>query len=582
MKRLPLKGLAWLVALVATCMLAAACGGGAKSKSSGTSTGSSTTASAPSGGAVGGKLVIDNESGSTWTCQFNPFNASLLGPGITFGYIYEPLEYVNILESTKAPVPMLASSSAWSNGYRTLTFTIRSGVKWTDGTPFTAKDVLYTFNAIKSDRAADLNALWHNAGGPLTAVASKGANKVVFTFNAPAQTYFYYVADQTPIVPQHIWGKLDQSKLSTYADSSPVGTGPYKVSSCSPQNIKYLRNTSYWQSKPGHPVPRIEEIDYPAFLSNTPANLELAQGQAQWGGQYIPSVKSYYVAKDPTHRHIWFPPVLNVALVPNLENPILKALPVREAIAYALNKSNISKLGEGGEQQPANQTGVITPTFKSWADTSIAQPTYSPSKAEQILSSAGYKKGSNGIYQTPSGQPLQFTIKTISGYSDWDASLQIITQELKAVGISVTAQDENSTPYTADIQSGKFQLAYAGSGGPAASPGPSPYYELRGWLFSGNIGSTNYPRFKSAAVDALFNKYPAASASQQVQIIHQIQQVMVKQIPFIPTTEGVDWYQYDTSHIGGWPTQADPYAQPSPYAFPDDGQVVTHLFPTSG
>jgi peptide/nickel transport system substrate-binding protein len=57
---------------------------------------------------------------------------------------------------------------------------------------------------------------------------------------------------------------------------------------------------------------------------------------------------------------------------------------------------------------------------------------------------------------------------------------------------------------------------------------------------------------------------------------------MVKQIPFIPTTEGVDWYQYDTSHIGGWPTQADPYAQPSPYAFPDDGQVVTHLFPTSG
>jgi peptide/nickel transport system substrate-binding protein len=479
-------------------------------------------------------------------------------------------------------VPMLASSSQWSNGYKTLTFTIRSGVKWTDGTPFTAKDVLYTFNAIKNDRAADLNALWHNAGGPITAVALKGANKVVFTFNAPAQTYFYYVADQTPIVPQHVWSKLNQAKLSTYADSSPIGTGPYKVSSCSPQNIKYLRNTSYWQSKPGHPVPRIEEIDYPAFLSNTPANLELAQGQAQWGGQYIPNVNSYYVAKDPTHRHIWFPPVLNVALVPNLENPILKALPVREAIAYALNKSNISKLGEGGEQQPANQTGVITPTFKSWADTSIKQPTYDPGKAEQILNAAGYKKGSNGIYQTPSGQPLQFTIKTISGYSDWDASLQIITQELKAVGISVTAQDENSTPYTTDIQSGKFQLAYAGSGGPAASPGPSPYYELRGWLFSGNIGSTNYPRFKSAAVDALFNKYPAASASQQVQIIHQIQQVMVKQIPFIPTTEGVDWYQYDTSHIGGWPTQADPYAQPSPYAFPDDGQVVTHLYPTSG
>lgn len=584
MKRLPLRGSAWVGVLAAASMLATACGGSSSKGSSGTaSTGSTSSAPAASSAAgVGGKLVIDNESGSTWTCQFNPFNASLLGPGITFGLVYEPLEFVNILQSTKPPKPMLASSFTWSKDYKRLTFTIRSGVKWNDGSPFTAKDVLYTFNAIKNDKAADINALWSNAGGPLTGVAAQGSNKVVFSFDAPAQTYFYYVADQTPIVPQHIWSKLNQSKLSTYADANPVGTGPYRVSSCSPQNIKYLRNTTYWQSKPGHPVPRIAEIDYPAFLSNTPANLFLAQGQAQWGGQYIPNIKSYYVAKDPAHRHIWFPPVLNVALVPNLTNPLLKQLPVREAIAYALNKTNIAKLGEGGEQKPANQTGVITPTFKAWADTSISQPTYNPAKAEQILASAGFKKGSNGIYQSPSGQPLQFTIKTISGYSDWDASLQIITQELKAVGIGVTVQDENSTPYTADIQTGKFQLAYAGSGGPAAAPGPSPYYELRGWLFSGNIGSTNYSRFKSAQADALFNRYSAANHAQQVQIVHQIQQIMVKQLPFIPTTEGVDWYQYDTSHIGGWPTPSDPYAQPSPYAFPDDGQVVAHLYPTNG
>ena len=65
-------------------------------------------------------------------------------------------------------------------------------------------------------------------------------------------------------------------------------------------------------------MPRIQEIDYPAFLSNTPANLFLSQGQAQWGGQYIPNIQSFYIGKDPAHRHIWFPPVLNVALVPNL------------------------------------------------------------------------------------------------------------------------------------------------------------------------------------------------------------------------------------------------------------------------
>src|SRR5262249_50604867 len=186
----------------------------------------------------------------------------------------------------------------------------------------------------------------------------------------------------------------------------------------------------------------------------------------------------------------------------------------------------------------------------------------------------------DGIYQSPSGKKLSFTIKTITGYSDWDSTLQIIVQELKAVGIAATVQDENSDPYTADLQNGDFQLAYAGSGGPPASPRPTPYYDLRGWLFSGNIGSTNFARFKSAQADALFTQYGGASQSQQHQIIDQIQKIMVEQLPFIPTTKGVDWYQYDTTNIGGWETEQNQYAQPSPYSFPDNGQVVSHLYPT--
>jgi peptide/nickel transport system substrate-binding protein len=561
-----------LMLVAAVCLLVAACGG--------SSSKSGTSATPANTGKVGGKVVIDNVSGSTWTCQFNPFNSSLLGPGITFALVYEPLEFVNILQSNNPPVPMLASASQWSNGFKTLTFTIRNGVTWSDGKPFSAADVAYTFNAMKSDKAIDLNALWAADGGPLTSVAVKGTNQVVFTFNAPSEPLFYFVADQTPIVPQHIWSTQNQSKLHSYPDSQPVGTGPYEVSNCGPQNIKYLRNPHYWKNTSGHTVPMVKEVDYPAFLSNTPGNLFLAQGQAQWGGQYIPNVQSFYVGKDPAHRHTWFPPVLNVALVPNLTNPLLGKLPVRQAIAYALDRAMIARLGEGGEQQPANQTGVVTPTFQSWVDSSLSSPGYNPTKAEQILKSAGFTKGSDGIYHDSRGNRLAFTIKTISGYSDWDASLQIITQELKAVGIGVTVQDENSTPYTADIQGGHFQLAYAGSGGPAATPGPSPYYELRGWLFSGDIGSTNYSRFKSAAADALFNQYAGASKAQQVQIIHQVQKMMVDDIPFIPTTEGVDWYQYDTTKIGGWPTQSDPYAQPSPYSFPDNGQVLTHLYPT--
>jgi peptide/nickel transport system substrate-binding protein len=569
-----MKRFKWVALLMAACMFAAACGGSSSKTTSGTTSTTSTTANT---GKIGGKVVIDNESGSTWTCTFNPFNPSV---NITSnGFVYETLEPVNILQNGKT-TPWLATSSQWSNGYRTLTFTIRNGVKWSDGTPFSANDVVYTFNAMKRDKGIDLNALWTADGGPLTSVAPGGSNQVVFNFNAAAQQYFFFIADFTPIVPQHIWSTLNQGNLHSYSDTHPVGTGPYLISSCAPTNIKYLRNPSYWQSTSSHPVPQIQEVDYPAFLSNTSANLLLAQGGAQWGGQYIPNVNSFYVAKDPAHRHIWYAPVLNVSLVPNLANPLLSQLPVRQAITYALDKNKISQLGEGGQEQPANQTGVLTPTFQSWYDSSLPQPSYNPAKAEQILNSAGFKKGSNGIYQSPRGQPLSFTIKTISGFTDWDASLQIITQELKAVGISVTVQDENTSPYTADLQGGHYQLAYAGSGSGAQLAGPTPYYELRGYLFSGNIGSTNYSRYKSASTDSLFNQYAGVSPSQQVQIVHQIEKVMVNDIPFIPVTEGVDWYQYDTTNVGGWPTQSDPYAQTSPYATPDNGVVLTRLYPT--
>lgn len=561
MKRLDRIGLSTVVGLLATVLVGAV--------------GVSTAAAASK---ASGKLVIDNESGATWTCQFNPFN-----PAVTltsFGTVYEPLEFEDILakSSSGQVTPWLATGSSWSKNYKQLTFTVRKGVKWSDGTAFSAADVLYTFNAMKGDKAIDVNALWSNDGGPLTGVSQKGS-KITFTFKTAAQPYFYYIADQTPIVPQHIWSKLNQKKLETYSDTTPVGTGPYKIGGCSPQDIKYLANSSYWQSKPGHVVPAVEEVDYPAFLSNTSANLSLSQGQAQWGGQYIPNIQSFYVDKNKAANKYWFAPVLNVSLFPNLTNPLLKQLPVRQAITDAIDRTTVATRGESGYQKPANQSGVITPTFNSWADKSLPATKYNPSKAIKTLEAAGFKRGSNGIFQSKSGQPLSFTIKTISGFSDWDASLQLITQQLKKVGIAVTVQDENSGPYTSDLDSGHYQLAYAGSGGPAPSAGPSPYYELRGYLFGGNVGSTNYERYNSKSTDALFNQYAGDSAAQQVEVVHKIEQVMVKDVPFIPVTEGVDWFQYNSAAFSGWPSASNPFARAAPYATPDMGVVLTHLSP---
>jgi peptide/nickel transport system substrate-binding protein len=546
-------------AFLAVALLAAACG----------SSSSSSTSSSSSG--AKGVLTIDNESGGLWTCSFNPFNLSDIG--YSFGPVYEPLVFMNTLQNAKTS-PWLATSWAWSNGNKQLTFTIRNGVKWNDGKPMTAADVVYTFNLLKANKALDINSIW----SVLSSVTQKGSDQVVMTFKAPAVTYFYYIADQVAIVPQHIWSTV--SDPVKYPDTHPVGTGAYTVNPCTPQNITYKANPHYWQ--PGKP--HVATVNYPAFTTNDTANTYLANGQAQWGSQFIPSIGKFYLSKSPNY-HYWFPPVANVSLFLNLTNPILKNVAVRQAMAYAIDRHRASLIGEYGYEPASNQSGIVTPTFSAWLDAPQAASfgnnyAYNPSKAISILTAAGFKKGSDGI-MAKGGQKLSFSIINNGGFSDWVAAVNVIQQDLKAVGIQVTPKNLAAPAYQSALYDGSYQLGYGSETG-----GPSPYYELRQWLFSGNsapIGQpagSNFERYNNSATDALINSYASTTdPAQQHSIVSQLQKVMLQQVPVIPVTESVDWYQYDTGSFSGWVTQSNPYAQPAAYNYPDWGQMMMNLQP---
>jgi peptide/nickel transport system substrate-binding protein len=425
-----------------------------------------------------------------------------------------------------ATSPMLASSFTWSPNKDSIVFTIRDGVKWSDGKPLTAEDVAFTFNLMKQHPGLDLYALWTGAG--LNSVTAQG-NKVTLKFAKPAEPYFFNFANQVDIVPKHIWSTGEPaSKPETYTDKKPVGSGPFTVNSCSSNNIEYTANPTYWQKG----KPYIQKVEYPAYLDNNPANLDLQSGKAEWGGQYIPNIDAFYKSKSPDNNY-WFPPTANVAIVANNDpsHAITSKLAVRQAIAYALNREQISKIGESG---------------------------YSPS------------------------HPLKLSIITVTGYTDWDASLAVIKQQLKAVGIDLKVQDMEGQSYNNKLYNGDFDLAYS-----SASGGPTPYYELRQLLYSKNsapIGkqaNSNYSRYNSPAVDKALNDYASASPEQQVALIKQIGAAMIKDVPIIPTTESVDWYQYNTEDLQGWPTEQDPYAQPAPYNVPDVGQVLSNIYSKS-
>ena len=318
-------------------------------------------------------------------------------------------------------------------------------------------------------------------------------------------------------------------------------------------------------------------MEYPAYLDNGPANLDLANGKAQWGSQFIPHISKFYLAKSSDNK-TWSPPVTNVTLYPNTtprSRPTGK-LAVRQAIAYALDRSIVAKIGEDGQQPAANQTGIVTPTFNKYFDQSALDASgfskQDVDKAKAAMQSAGYS----------SSNKLKLSVITVTGYTDWDASLAVIKQQLAPIGIDLTVEDLAQQTYDSRLYEGDFDLAYYGESG-----GPTPYYELRKWLYSknsaplGKDASSNFERYNNPAVDALLNQYPTADDAGQVAIVKQIEAAMVKDVPVIPVTESVDWFQYNTKDIDGWPTESNPYAQPAAFNVPDVGQVLTTIYSKS-
>src|SRR5262245_39943391 len=204
---------------LAAAGLAACSSGSSTTGSSGSNTGSSAT--------TGKTLVMESSPESTITQTFNPFvpTGAPWGMGAT-GLIYEPLIQFNLAAPPKY-YPWLATSYAWSNGGKTLTFAIRQGVKWNDGQAFTPDDVVFTFNMLKSDAAVNLNGVKYDS------VTASG-NNVVLTFATPQFTNLQSIAG-TAIVPKHIWSS--QATPEKFTDPNPVGTGPFKLGSFTPQGF---------------------------------------------------------------------------------------------------------------------------------------------------------------------------------------------------------------------------------------------------------------------------------------------------------------------------------------------------------
>lgn len=518
----------------------------------------------------GGNLLIAPNPYGPWQANFNPFNpnnmfAQALDP------VYEPLWYFDLANNRS--YPWLATAYRWQNP-TTLVFALRHGVTWSDGKPFTSADVVFTLNMLHRYPALDTNGLWTF----LQSVHASGPYGVTVTLQKPNRPVLWYLAGQTPIVPQHLWVSVKNPVLWT--DPHPVGTGPYLLSSQSAESIVYVRNPHYWNG-----MPAVGRISVPAFSDFNAENGQEIQGKFDWAQAFIPNIERLYVAPSRGTHFSWSPPVSLVGLYPNLTAYPLSDPAFRQAIAYAVDRAAVSRLGEDGQEPPVpNMTGVILPFEQSYEDQSLAAQyayAYSPARARATLRRAGYHAGPGGTLTGPHGS-VHLTLQVIGAYPDWVQDAAIVAQDLRAVGIPVTVQDVSVGSYQQNVEQGHFQLAMGGTN----NMGPSPWYIFNSVLnsaFTAPVGQTaisNYERFRSAQADALLKDYATTSSSaKQKSDLYGLERIMATQLPIIPLVYGADWAQYQTTQVVGWPTPQDAYALPSMYNWPDDIVILMHLHP---
>jgi peptide/nickel transport system substrate-binding protein len=190
-------------------------------------------------------LTLNVEQQSTWVRNFNPFSPDARMQASTI--IYEPMMIFN--KATAELVPWLATGYTWSDNDSTLTFKIRPGVKWSDGQPFTAKDISFTFDMLKKN-----SALLNNIGSLLTdnlaGWSAPDDSTMVFKFSVVHTPAVYLLANQI-IVPEHIW--KDIADPTTFTNDNPVGTGPFtQITRFEDQIYIIEKNPYYWQ--PGKPA----------------------------------------------------------------------------------------------------------------------------------------------------------------------------------------------------------------------------------------------------------------------------------------------------------------------------------------
>ncbi|MFL5768268.1 MAG: ABC transporter substrate-binding protein [Actinomycetota bacterium] len=500
-----------------------------------------TTNPQPSGG--GGSGSTNETLHVGWSSEpdsMNPLTSYSTEANEVLQLVYDKL---NDYDAQLQIQPSLAESTKASGN--TITYNLRQGVKWHDGKPFTADDVVFTFQLVHSQGNSQY-AQWLEE---MTDVKASDASTVVVTFKTP-QAFDPGLA--IPIIPAHIWKGMSPTDVQKFSNDSPVGTGPFTFDSWKRgQTVTVNRNADWWGTQPGPATIiwilyqnedvmaqglRASEVD---ILTEIPPTI--------WDGLSGTSGLKPVSLPGFSFHHIG----INVSTNPQSGgNPLLLDLNVRQALALAVDRNQLVQIGLAGHGRPGD--ALLPPAFGDykWTPTGDEVLNANPTKAEQLLESAGYTVGSDDIREK-AGKKLEFRLIAIESTTVDVRAAQLFSDAAKKVGIKLDLQtmDENTlghTVYNSDAPDWDIFVWGWDSGV------NDPDYML-GIVLSNQIGGNNDVYYANKTYDHLYDEQSTElDKTKRIELCMQMQQMFYEDAAYI-----IMWYQdklqaYRSDTWTGW------------------------------
>jgi peptide/nickel transport system substrate-binding protein len=482
------------------------------------------------------------------------FNVAILGEGVDslnpflgfqapsyemWGLTYDYL--VGYSMKDMSPEPALATKWSESSDGKTWTFTVRSGVKFSDGVPLTAADVAYTYNRILHGTVEQSNWLSYLQG--VTSVTAPNATTVVMKLKKPIATLPLL---PIPIVPEHIWKNVSESQIKSYAAAPTggkpvVGSGPFRLvsGSANGSTFKFEANPSYWGG-----TPHIDEVNFQFYKNDDSAIQAVIKGEADFV-EGITALEVKHLQSQPgVTAHNGNSPgfdeiAFNTGSTSDSKgttkignpNPAVLDPKFRHALGYALNLPQLISKVYQGAGLPG--TTIVPPNYAEWHWEPPASQkfTFDLTKAGQLLDAAGYKVGSDGSRTLPDGKPIG-TLR-LAARSDSPTSLNTMDyfhQWLGDLHIKSQVQTYSSSQLTNVIYKGDYDTFQWGW---YVEPDPD---SILSYLTCGQRQGSSDSFYCNPQYDKLYNQqHVSTSKAQRVADVKKMQEILYRDSPYLVT-----------------------------------------------